>query len=140
MPTGRMLLAAVVCLLVFGTSPLLYGQATGVISGTVTDATGSAVAGAKVVVTAPAMGVTRDSTTDDSGHYLVPLLPVANYSVRVEFTGFQPAEQKDVRLQVDEHRDARKQGRKVWLVEAERAYEYLRRALQLRPAYAEALD
>ena len=105
MPTGRMLLAAVVCLLVFGTSPLLYGQATGIISGTVTDATGSAVAGAKVVVTAPAMGVTRDSTTDDSGHYLVPLLPVANYSVHVEFTGFQPAEQKDVRLQVDEHRE-----------------------------------
>src|ERR1035438_2830732 len=105
MPTGRMLLAAVVCLLVFGTSPLLYGQATGVISGTVSDATGSAVAGAKVVVTAPAMGVTRDSTTDDSGHYLVPLLPVANYSVHVEFTGFQPAEQKDVRLQVDEHRE-----------------------------------
>src|ERR1039457_6469430 len=105
MPTGRMLLAAVVCLLVFGTSPLLYGQATGVISGTVSDVTGSAVGGAKVVVTAPAMGVTRDSTTDDSGHYLVPLLPVANYSVHVEFTGFQPAEQKDVRLQVDEHRE-----------------------------------
>jgi hypothetical protein len=51
------------------------------------------------------LGVTRDSTTDDSGHYLVPLLPVANFSVRVEFTGFQPAEQKDVRLQVDEHRE-----------------------------------
>ena len=105
MPTGRKLLAAVVCLLMFGTCPLLYGQATGIISGTVTDATGSAVAGAKVVVTAPAMGVTRDSTTDESGHYLVPLLPVANYTVHVEFTGFQPAEQKDVRLQVDEHRE-----------------------------------
>ena len=105
MPTGRMLLATVVCLLVFGTCPLLYGQATGIISGTVTDATGSAVAGAKVVATAPALGVIRDSTTDDSGHFLVPLLPVANYSVHVEFTGFQPAEQKDVRLQVDEHRE-----------------------------------
>jgi hypothetical protein len=57
------------------------------------------------VVTAPAMGVTRDSTTDDSGHYLVPLLPVASYTVQVEFTGFQPAEQKEVRLQVDEHRE-----------------------------------
>src|ERR1035441_9446582 len=105
MPTGRMLLATVVCLLVFGTCPLLYGQATGIISGTVTDATGSAVAGAKVVATAPALGVIRDSTTDDSGDFLVPLLPVANYSVPVEFTGVQPAEQKDVRLQVDEHRE-----------------------------------
>jgi hypothetical protein len=100
-----MLLAAVVCLLVLVACPCLYGQATGIISGTVSDATGSAVAGAKVVVTAPAMGVTRDSTSDESGHYLVPLLPVANYTVHVEFTGFQPAEQKDVRLQVDEHRE-----------------------------------
>jgi hypothetical protein len=98
-------LAAVFCLLVFGTCPFLYGQATGIVSGTVSDATGSAIAGAKVVVTAPTMGVTRDSTTDDSGHYLVPLLPVASYTVHVEFTGFQPAEQKDVRLQVDEHRE-----------------------------------
>lgn len=105
MPTGRVLLATVVCLLVFGPCPLVYGQATGIISGTVSDATGSAVAGARVVVAAPATGVTRDSTTDESGHYLVPLLPVASYTVRVEFTGFQPAEQKDVRLQVDEHRE-----------------------------------
>ncbi|HXM40555.1 MAG TPA: carboxypeptidase-like regulatory domain-containing protein [Bryobacteraceae bacterium] len=105
MPTGRKPLVAVFCLLVFGTCPFLYGQATGIVSGTVSDATGSAVAGAKVVVSAPAMGVTRDSTTDDSGHYLVPLLPVASYTVHVEFTGFQPAEQKDIRLQVDEHRE-----------------------------------
>src|SRR5580658_3868823 len=105
MPSGRILLAAVVCLLVFGACPLAYGQATGIISGTVTDATGSSVAGAKVVVTAPAMGVTRDSTTDESGHYLVPLLPVANFTVHVEFTGFQPVEQKDIRLQVDQHRE-----------------------------------
>jgi hypothetical protein len=100
-----MLLAAVFCLLVFGTCPLAYGQATGIISGTVSDATGSSIAGAKVVVSAPSLGVTRDSTTDESGHYLTPLLPVANYTVHVEFTGFQPAEQKDVRLQVDEHRE-----------------------------------
>jgi hypothetical protein len=92
-------------LLVFGARPLLYGQATGIISGTITDASGSAVAGAKVVLTAPAMGVTRDSTTDESGHYLVPLLPVASYTVHVEFTGFQPAEQKEIRLQVDQHRE-----------------------------------
>ena len=105
MRTGRILLPAIACLLVFGARPLLYGQATGIISGTITDASGSAVAGAKVVLTAPAMGVTRDSTTDESGHYLVPLLPVASYTVRVEFTGFQPAEQKEIRLQVDQHRE-----------------------------------
>jgi hypothetical protein len=105
MPSRRMLLAAAVCLLVFLSCPVLYGQATGIVSGTVTDATGSAVVGAKVAVTAPSLGVTRVSTTDESGHYLAPLLPVATFTVHVEFAGFQPAEQRDVRLQVDEHRE-----------------------------------
>ena len=101
----RTLPALVVGALVSFACPLLFGQATGSISGTVVDTTSSAVSGAKVTVTAPAMGVSRDSTTDESGHYLVPLLPVANYTVRVEFNGFQTAEDKDVRLQVDEHRE-----------------------------------
>ena len=99
------LLAATICFLAFVTSSRLLGQATGIISGTVTDATGSAVAGAKVTVTAPALGVTREAITDDSGHYLVPLLPVATFTVHVEFSGFQPVDQKDIQLQVDEHRE-----------------------------------
>jgi hypothetical protein len=33
------------------------------------------------------------------------VLPVAFYRIRVESQGFQPAEQKDIRLQVDEHRE-----------------------------------
>ncbi|HXZ39477.1 MAG TPA: carboxypeptidase-like regulatory domain-containing protein, partial [Terriglobales bacterium] len=37
--------------------------------------------------------------------YLIPLLPVAIYTIRVDFQGFQPGEQKDVRLQIDEHRE-----------------------------------
>src|SRR5258708_5820490 len=85
--------------------PLLYGQATGSISGTVVDGTGSPISGAKVTVAAQAMGVSRDSTTNESGHYLVPLLPVAGFTIRVEFSGFQTAEEKGVRLQVDEHRE-----------------------------------
>ena len=105
MPARTTSLAVAVCLSALICCPLLHGQATGIISGTVSDATGSAIAGAKVVVLAPSMGVTRESKTDESGHFLVPLLPVANYTVSVEFTGFQPAEQKDVRLQVDEHRE-----------------------------------
>jgi len=105
MLTRRALLALAVCSLVFSTCPFAFGQATGSISGTVTDASGSSVAGAKVTVAAEAIGLTRVVTTDDGGHYLAPLLPVANYSVRVEFAGFQTTEEKDIRLQVDEHRE-----------------------------------
>src|ERR1700726_1299621 len=102
---ARLLRTAIVCWLTFSTGAFLYGQATGSISGTVSDTTGSAVPGAKVTVTAPATGLTRSSTTNDKGEYVVPLLGVANYNVQVELQGFQTASAQDVRLQVDEHRE-----------------------------------
>src|SRR5437660_5158106 len=104
MLTKRTLLA-IFCFLIFPICPLLYGQATGSLSGTVSDKTGSVVTGAKVTVTSQGTGVSRDALTDDTGHYLVPLLPVAEYTIRVESQGFRPAQQKDIRLQVDEHRE-----------------------------------
>ncbi|HVO62538.1 MAG TPA: carboxypeptidase-like regulatory domain-containing protein [Terriglobales bacterium] len=85
--------------------PLLYGQANGSFSGTVVDKTGSVVTGAKVKVTSQGTGVVRETKTDDSGHYLVPLLPVAPYTVSVQSEGFQNVEQKDIKLQVNEQRE-----------------------------------
>jgi hypothetical protein len=93
------------CLIAAGVAPSLLGQATGSISGTVTDSTGLAVSGAKVTVTAPAMGLTRSSTTNETGEYVVPLLGVANYEVQVAQKGFQNAAAQGIRLQVDEHRE-----------------------------------
>jgi len=104
MLTRKTLLVAL-CSLVFPICPLLYGQATGSFSGTVLDKTGSVVVGANVKATAQATGASRDSRTDDNGHYLMPLLPIGDYTVRVESQGFAPVEQKDLRLQVDEHRE-----------------------------------
>ncbi len=93
------------CCLVFPICPLLYGQASGSFSGTVTDKTGSVVSGASVKATSQGTGFFRESKTDDSGHYLMPIMPIGDYTIRVESAGFGPAEQKDVRLQVDEHRE-----------------------------------
>ena len=83
----------------------LYGQATGSFSGTVTDASGAALPGAKVTVTAPATGLTRSSTTNEAGEYIVPLLGVGTYDVQVEHEGFQKAVSSGIQLQVDEHRE-----------------------------------
>jgi hypothetical protein len=44
-------------------------------------------------------------TTDAAGHYLIPLLLVGNYTVHVDATGFQSAESKGLKLQVDEARE-----------------------------------
>ena len=49
-------LLVVFCSLVFPICPLLYGQATGSFSGTVTDKTGSVVCGATVKATAQGDG------------------------------------------------------------------------------------
>src|SRR5271165_4223554 len=103
MLTRRALLVAVVCSVL--SLPLLYGQANGSFSGTVSDKTGSVIAGATVSITSQGTGLTREAKTDGSGHYLVPLLPVSVYTIRVESHGFQTTEQKDVRLQVDEQRE-----------------------------------
>ncbi len=105
MPSKRKLLVGYCCALVSLLSPLLYGQATGSFSGTVSDNSGAVVAGAKVTITAQATNISREGTTDDTGHYLVPLLGVAEYTIKVEAPGFKASEAKDVRLQVDEHRE-----------------------------------
>src|SRR5712692_2142773 len=101
----RILFAVVVCLAAFFCGQAAFGQATGVFQGTVTDKSGSAIAGASVKATSQATGAVREATTDDTGHYTLNLLPVGLYTVHVEFKGFQPAESKDLRLQVDESRE-----------------------------------
>jgi hypothetical protein len=102
---SRILFLVFVCTLAFSVSPSLYGQATGSFSGNVVDKSGSAISGATVTATSQGTGVSRDAKTDDAGHFLIPLLPVSIYTLRVEFAGFQTVESKDLRLQVDEARE-----------------------------------
>src|ERR1700727_55812 len=96
---------AVVSLLALALCPAIYGQATGNFSGNVTDNSGSAIPGATVIATSTGTGLARTVTTDGAGHYLLPLLPVGMYSVHVDANGFQSAESKDLKLQVDEARE-----------------------------------
>src|SRR5438876_1324510 len=103
--TKKALLVFLFCCVVLSICPFMYGQANGSFSGTVSDKTGSVISGATVKVTSQGTGLSREAKTDDTGHYLVPLLPVADYTVRVESQGFQAAEQKDLRLQVNEQRE-----------------------------------
>jgi Carboxypeptidase regulatory-like domain len=105
MSSKRTTLAVYCCALVSLLSPLLYGQATGSFSGTVSDNAGAVISGASVRITSEGTGLTRETKTDDSGHYLIPLLPVSFYTIQVQAPGFGSVEQKQIRLQVDEHRE-----------------------------------
>jgi hypothetical protein len=83
----------------------LYGQATASLSGTVADKSGAVIPSAAVTVTSQQTGQSRAAKADGAGHYLVPMLPVGVYKVRVGAENFQAAEIADVRLQVDEARE-----------------------------------
>jgi hypothetical protein len=101
----KLLLSIVVCIVTLMISPAMRGQATGSFSGNVGDKSGSAIPGAAVIATSQGTGLVRDTKADASGHYLIPLLPVGTYTVHVDASGFQSAESKDLRLQVDEARE-----------------------------------
>ena len=70
--------------------PLLTAaQDTGYISGTVLDKSGAVVAGAEVVLTNIGGTLTRKTTTNDVGAYVVPGLPGDTYNLSVTAKGFQ---------------------------------------------------
>jgi hypothetical protein len=102
---NKRMLVLFFCFALLFACPRVYGQATGGFFGNVTDKTGSAIAGATVKVTSQGTGISRDTKTDETGHYILNLLPVSIYTIRVESNGFQPVETKDVKLQVDEQRE-----------------------------------
>ncbi len=97
--------ALLAILAVLSISQFLYSQANGSFSGTVSDKTGSVVAGAAVKITSQETGLVREGKTDETGHYLIPLLPVSIYTIQIESQGFQTTVQKDLRLQVNEGRE-----------------------------------
>ncbi len=84
---GRLLLAGMA--LAFLLQTAAWGQSTGSITGTVTDQTGAAIAGATVVVTNKQTGISRTMPTDKAGNYAVPSLQPGTYSVKVSESGMQ---------------------------------------------------
>jgi hypothetical protein len=72
----------------------------GRITGTITDQSGGAIAGATVTVLDVQRGVSRTLTTGDSGEYNAPNLLPGGYSVRAEAKGFKKVEQQNILLEV----------------------------------------
>jgi len=83
-----------------------FGQAAGLggISGVVTDATGSAVPGAKVDVANESKGVRRQLETNSEGAFNAPaLVPAEGYSVTVSKAGFANFDAKDITVAVGQN-------------------------------------
>jgi len=101
--SGRWWLTAGVCvaLLAMVWVPAGFAQTyRGTILGTVTDASGSSVPGAKVTVKNTATGQVRETTTVEDGSYAVPELQIGSYTVTIEKSGFQTAVTTGVGVEV----------------------------------------
>lgn len=78
-----------VFLIVMVSSPVLAQKITGDISGDIADASGAVIPNATVTARNLGTDLTRTATTTSSGSYRIPDLPVGNYSVSVQATGFK---------------------------------------------------
>jgi hypothetical protein len=80
---------------------VIFGQAAainGQIEGTVTDATGAVVPGARIEITNTNTGFTRSVETDASGFFRFTVLPLGAYSLKAEAKGFQTATREGIVL------------------------------------------
>lgn len=87
----RRFFVAPIILIILATSTLRAAQATGAVSGVVSDPTGAAHAGARVELVG-GLERSRTAVTDSAGRYRFEDLPAGDYTVRVSASAFQPVE------------------------------------------------
>lgn len=92
---------AVVWLMLLSLSVTVWSQVVGgSISGTIQDASGAAISGAKVEIRNTETGAIRVLTSDAAGRYSAPSVPVGPYSVSASREGFSTQTQTGLRLVV----------------------------------------
>jgi Carboxypeptidase regulatory-like domain/TonB dependent receptor-like, beta-barrel len=80
----------------FATLPVFAQGTTGAIEGRIADEQGLPLPGATVSVQNAATGFTRSAVSDSTGLVRLPGLPVGNYEMTAELTGFAPQHRKVV--------------------------------------------
>ena len=97
-----------ILILLFGTITTLLvsdvqGQsAQAAISGVIADTSGAVLPDARVTVTEVNTGFSRETRTDQSGRYSLPLLPIGTYRLVAEAEGFRRAQRSGVVLHVQQ--------------------------------------
>lgn len=87
---------------VFASLSLSAQQITGNIRGTVIDPSGAVIPGAAVTAREIETGLSRNTTTDRTGSYLLLELPIGHYRLQVAAKGFQEYVQDGITLNVNE--------------------------------------
>jgi len=101
----RLLLGALLLFFAGGQQLHAQSQITASLSGTVLDASGKAVNGAKVTLASPNRGFSRTYSTVENGLYTFTLLPPDTYNLEVEAAGFKHYKQEGISLAAGETAD-----------------------------------
>src|SRR5689334_7189680 len=93
-PRRMRLLALIVGATTTTMQPLARGQSSainGEVTGTITDPSGAAIAGAVIQISNPENGFKRETKAADSGLYRFTLLPLGTYELLAQAVGFAAA-------------------------------------------------
>jgi hypothetical protein len=77
-----------------------WSQATAQVSGSVQDQSGAVLPGAEITATQTDTGVSRMTITNETGHYVLPNLPLGPYRLEAGLPGFRTFVQTGIVLQV----------------------------------------
>lgn len=92
----RCFAAALICAVML---PALWAQSlNSTLSGTVTDSSGAPLPGAKILLTFTTTGTVSATTSDASGHYVLPNLQTGDYQLQAFVKGFKIYVQKGIFL------------------------------------------
>ncbi len=101
----KIILAMIVLCALVAPSNVLAQQTTGNINGRIVDAQGAAVPGVTVTAKSLQTGFTRTDVSDSEGIYRLTALPVGNYDITAELSGFSTFSRKEVVVNVAQTTD-----------------------------------
>lgn len=93
--------AVLLCFLTMGGKAV--AQNTGSIFGSVADPSGAAVPNVNITARSIEQGLIRTTTTNASGSYILPALPIGSYTVTVEAAGFEKYANATVKVDADQN-------------------------------------
>nr|MBA3766230.1 TonB-dependent receptor [Acidobacteriota bacterium] len=97
----RQAIFPLLCILCFVAVPLAQNT-TSTITGEIKDAAGALLAGVQVTARQTGTGLTRSTMSTDDGRFVFPGLPLGDYEITAERSGFQRLTHKNVNLTVGE--------------------------------------
>lgn len=101
-PLSPFLRSSAIGVILFLQSTAFAQTATATLVGRAQDPSGASLAGVTITLTQVATGQTRTVKSDSNGNYIFLLLPVGEYIVTAERSGFQKLVQRGIALQVDQ--------------------------------------